>query len=50
MFEDEYSLIGRNGRTIKEMRVGHDTKPYKYKQRKIYNVKYWYYMLFKIYI
>ena len=34
IFTDKYSLIGNQGRVIKELRIGHKGKPHKYNQRR----------------
>ena len=40
IFTDKLSVIGRNGRTIKELRPGHKSKPGKYQGRKVHVLKF----------
>ena len=40
MFTNEFSLLGSQGRTIKEMRIDHKEKKKTYKKRKIHEIKY----------
>ena len=39
IFTDEFTLIGQKGRTIKELRIEHHKKPWKYAERKKYKIE-----------
>ena len=40
IFTSELSLLGNQGRVIKELRVGHKRKPHKYNGRKQHDLKF----------
>ena len=40
MFTEEFSLIGNKGNCIKNLRIGHESKPRSYKKRKQYKIEY----------